>query len=48
MICFDIAFPLSYTQEIKNADFIINISNDTWFGSAYGPHQHLQIEPTYD
>ena len=43
MICFDVAFPLSYIDETKNADFIINISNDTWFGSSYGPHQHLQI-----
>ena len=43
MICFDIAFPLSYLKEIKEADFIVNISNDTWFGSSYGPYQHLQI-----
>jgi len=43
MICFDIAFPLSYLNEVRESDFIINISNDTWFGSSYGPYQHLQI-----
>ena len=43
MICFDIAFPLSYLREIRGSDFIVNISNDTWFGSSYGPDQHLQI-----
>lgn len=43
MICFDIAFPLSYINEVRDADFIINISNDTWFGNSYGPYQHLQI-----
>ena len=43
MICFDVAFPLSFIEETKNADFIVNISNDTWFGSSYGPYQHLQI-----
>ena len=43
MICFDIAFPLSYLNEIRDSDFIVNISNDTWFGSSYGPYQHLQI-----
>ena len=43
MICFDVAFPLSFIDEFKNADFIVNISNDTWFGSSYGPYQHLQI-----
>ena len=44
MICFDIAFPLSYIQEIRQSDFIVNISNDAWFGSSYGPYQHLQID----
>jgi apolipoprotein N-acyltransferase len=34
---------LSYINQSKKADFIVNISNDTWFGSSYGPHQHLQI-----
>ena len=43
MICFDVAFPLSFLDETKNADFIINVSNDTWFGDSYGPYQHLQI-----
>jgi apolipoprotein N-acyltransferase len=43
LICFDIAFPLSFIKEIKGTGFIVNISNDTWFGSSYGPYQHLQI-----
>ena len=43
LICFDIAFPLSYLKEVRKSDFIVNISNDTWFGSSYGPFQHLQI-----
>ena len=43
MICFDIAFPLSYLKEVRESDFIVNISNDAWFGGSYGPYQHLQI-----
>jgi len=43
IICFDVAFPLSFISEVNEADFIVNISNDTWFGSSYGPYQHLQI-----
>tara|TARA_B100000676_G_scaffold50911_1_gene50201 strand:- start:55 stop:1533 length:1479 start_codon:yes stop_codon:yes gene_type:complete len=43
LICFDVAFPLSFIDEIKKADFILNVSNDTWFGRSYGPYQHLQI-----
>jgi apolipoprotein N-acyltransferase len=43
LICFDVAFPLSFINKAKTADFIVNISNDSWFGSSYGPYQHLQI-----
>lgn len=42
-ICFDIAYPFSYTELDNKYQFIVNISNDTWFGSSYGPSQHLQI-----
>ena len=27
----------------QSSNFIINISNDTWFGSSIGPHHHLEI-----
>ena len=43
LICFEVAFPLSFLQEARSANFIVNISNDTWFGSSYGPYQHLQL-----
>ena len=42
-ICFDIAFPNSVRKMNKSSDFIINISNDTWFGSSIGPHHHLSM-----
>ena len=42
-ICFDIAYPFSFIKVSNNYQFIVNISNDTWFGSSYGPSQHLQI-----
>ena len=42
-ICFDIAYPFDYVKVSDNYQFIVNISNDTWFGSSYGPNQHLQI-----
>ena len=42
-ICFDIAYPFDFTKVSNNYHFIVNISNDTWFGSSYGPSQHLQI-----
>ena len=42
-ICFDIAFPNTVRKMNKSSDFIINISNDTWFGSSIGPYHHLSM-----
>jgi apolipoprotein N-acyltransferase len=42
-ICFDIAFPNTVRKMNINSEFIINISNDTWFGSSIGPHHHLSM-----
>ena len=43
LICFDAIFVNYYIKESKNSTFVINISNDSWFGNSYGPEQHLQI-----
>jgi apolipoprotein N-acyltransferase len=43
-ICFEIAFPRQISANItKDTDFILTLSNDTWFGKSHGPWQHLQI-----
>jgi len=42
-ICYDIAFPRTVRKMNNSSDLIINISNDTWFGSSIGPHHHLEI-----
>tara|TARA_X000000368_G_scaffold381362_1_gene337828 strand:+ start:3829 stop:5289 length:1461 start_codon:yes stop_codon:yes gene_type:complete len=42
-ICFDIAFPETVRKMNKSSLLMINISNDTWFGSSIGPYQHLEI-----
>jgi len=42
-ICFDIAFPNTVRKMNKSSDFIINISNDTWFGASIGPYHHLNM-----
>ena len=42
MICFESIFNYkSINNEVCNADMVIQISNDSWFGKWYGPHQHL-------
>jgi len=43
LICFDIAFINNYLHKIKGSGFIVNISNDSWFGNSYGPDQHVEI-----
>lgn len=42
-ICYEIAYPFYIQQISKKADFILTVSNDTWFGTSIGPYQHLQI-----
>ncbi|RKY38658.1 MAG: apolipoprotein N-acyltransferase [Candidatus Omnitrophota bacterium] len=43
LICFEDIFPyLSRGFVRKGARFLINISNDAWFGKSSAPYQHLQ------
>jgi apolipoprotein N-acyltransferase len=44
LICFESAFPdLVRRCILKGAGFIVNITNDTWFGYSPGPFQHLRM-----
>ncbi|HBC57905.1 MAG TPA: apolipoprotein N-acyltransferase [Gammaproteobacteria bacterium] len=42
-ICYEIAFGRLMKYQAAKANYILNVSNDTWFGDSIGPHQHLQI-----
>jgi apolipoprotein N-acyltransferase len=43
-ICYEIAYPTLVRERVKpNTDFILTVSNDTWFGTSIGPYQHMQI-----
>jgi apolipoprotein N-acyltransferase len=43
-VCFESIFP-ELTREFarRGARFIVNITNDEWFGPSLGPHQHAQM-----
>lgn len=42
-ICYEDAFPTEVSQALPDAEFLINVSNDAWFGDSLAPHQHLEI-----
>lgn len=43
LICYEAIFSDEYRQAAKDADVIINLTNDGWFGCTSEPFQHLQI-----
>lgn len=43
MICYEIIFPRAVSKARQDADIILQISNDAWFGGFSGPAQHLEI-----
>ncbi len=43
LICYEIAFPELVRETTKNANVIVTISEDGWFGNSFGPHQHFEI-----
>lgn len=43
LICYEIAYPEIVQKMASKANFLINISEDGWFGTSWGPYQHLEI-----
>ncbi|MGV6825730.1 MAG: apolipoprotein N-acyltransferase [bacterium] len=42
-ICYEDAFGEEVIAGLPDAAYLINASNDAWFGDSLAPHQHLQI-----
>lgn len=42
-ICYEDVFGAEVIEALPDADLLINISNDGWFGDSAAPHQHLQM-----
>ncbi len=41
LICYEIIYSGQINSSEKNYDFILNISEDGWFGNSIGPYQHF-------
>ena len=41
LICYEIIYSGNIKKELYETSFIINISEDGWFGNSIGPHQHF-------
>jgi apolipoprotein N-acyltransferase len=40
LICYEAIFPHHLLPTLR-PDWIVNVTNDGWFGQSVGPHQHL-------
>lgn len=41
-ICYEVIFPGIAVAEAADAQLLINVTNDAWFGNSPGPYQHLR------
>src|SRR6202008_2519989 len=42
-ICYDDAYGSAQLAALREADSLVNVTNDAWFGHSSARHQHLQI-----
>jgi len=42
-ICYEAVYGNEIIEALPEAKFLVNVSNDAWFGDSLAPHQHLEI-----
>lgn len=43
LICYEVVYPDFVATMARQADLLVTVSNDTWFGNSSGPWQHFQM-----
>ena len=41
LVCYEIIFPGRVVDSVHRPDWLINVTNDGWYGISAGPYQHL-------
>ncbi|WP_417317307.1 apolipoprotein N-acyltransferase [Emcibacter sp.] len=41
LVCYEIIFPGAVTDEKDRPEWLLNITNDAWYGTLTGPYQHF-------
>ncbi|MEE8302079.1 MAG: apolipoprotein N-acyltransferase [Candidatus Tectomicrobia bacterium] len=43
LICYEVIFPDNVTEFNSSARWLLNVTNDAWFGTSSGPYQHFAM-----
>lgn len=43
LICYEAIFPGATARRDDRPDWLLNVTNDAWYGKTAGPHQHFEI-----
>ncbi len=42
-VCYEVIFGEEVIAQLPQAAYLVNVSNDAWFGDSLAPHQHLEM-----